>query len=171
MNYELFMGEALAEARLALERGERPDAAVAVVDEAMVVRAHDRVQETNDPTAHAVIVALRETARKLGTVAARRRDHLHDPGAVRDVRRGAARERCRGARLRGRERRSDGAAGSVIQLAQHPSLPRRIKVVSGIRRDEAEALFAPLAADRAERVAAGRPAGLVSSPAERCPSG
>ena len=35
----------------------------------------------------------------------------------------------------------DGAAGTVIQLAQHPSLPRRIKVVSGIRRDEAEALF------------------------------
>ena len=35
----------------------------------------------------------------------------------------------------------DGAAGSVIQLAQHPSLPRRIKVVSGIRRDEAAALF------------------------------
>ena len=36
----------------------------------------------------------------------------------------------------------DGAAGTVVQLAQHPSLPRRIKVVSGIRRDEAEALFA-----------------------------
>ena len=29
MNYELFMGEALAEAQLALERGERPIAAVA----------------------------------------------------------------------------------------------------------------------------------------------
>src|SRR4029077_19739324 len=68
MNYELFMGEALAEARLALERGERPNAAVAVVDEAMVVRARDRVIETNDPTAHAVVVALRETARKLGAV-------------------------------------------------------------------------------------------------------
>ena len=27
-----------------------------------------------------------------------------------------------------------------------PALPRRIKVVSGIRRDEAEALFAPLVA-------------------------
>ena len=60
------MGEALAEARSAMERGERPNAAVAVVDEAMVARAHDRVQETNDPTAHAVVVALREAARKLG---------------------------------------------------------------------------------------------------------
>ena len=40
----------------------------------------------------------------------------------------------------------DGAAGTIIELAQHPDLPRRIKVVSGIRRDEAQALFAPLPA-------------------------
>ena len=33
------MGEALAEAQLAVGRGERPIAAVAVVDEAMVARA------------------------------------------------------------------------------------------------------------------------------------
>ncbi|MBA2373342.1 MAG: nucleoside deaminase, partial [Chloroflexi bacterium] len=66
MNYELFMGEAVAEAQLALAAGERPIAAVAVVDEAMVGRARDRVRETNDPTAHAVVVALREAARKLG---------------------------------------------------------------------------------------------------------
>src|SRR4249919_949330 len=144
MNYELFMGEALAEARLALERGERPIAAVAVVDEAMVVRAHDRVQEANDPTAHAVVVALRETARKLGTV--RLADatifSTQEPCAM-----------CVGAMLESDiealvyavSNSRDGAAGTVIQLAQHPSLPRRIKVVSGIRRDEAEALFAPLA--------------------------
>src|SRR5689334_16143009 len=67
MNYELFMGEALAEARVALAQGERPIAAVAVVNDAMVARAHDRVQESNDPTAHAVVVALREAARKLGS--------------------------------------------------------------------------------------------------------
>ena len=144
MNYELFMGEALAEARSAMERGERPNAAVAVVDEAMVVRAHDRVQETNDPTAHAVVVVLRETARKLGTV--RLADATifttQEPCAM-----------CVGALLESDvealvfavANSRDGAAGTVIQLAQHPGLPRRIKVVSGIRRDEAEALFAPLA--------------------------
>jgi tRNA(adenine34) deaminase len=145
MNYELFMGEALAEAQAALTRGERPNAAVAVVDEAMVVRAHDRVQETNDPTAHAVIVALRETARKLGAV--RLADATifttQEPCSM-----------CVGALLESDvealvyavENTRDGAAGTVIQLAQHPLLPRRIKIVSGIRRDEAEALFAPLAA-------------------------
>src|SRR4029079_9146044 len=51
MNYELFMGEALAEARNALALGERPIAAVAVVDEAMVARAHDRVQDASHHTA------------------------------------------------------------------------------------------------------------------------
>ena len=144
MNYELFMDEALAEARSAMERGERPNAAVAVVGEAMVVRAHDRVQETNDPTAHAVIVVLREAARKLG--AARLADATifttQEPCAM-----------CVGALLESDvealvfavANAHDGAAGSVVQLAQHPSLPRRIKVVSGIRRDEAEALFQPLA--------------------------
>jgi tRNA(adenine34) deaminase len=145
MNYELFMGEALEEAKLALTRGERPIAAVAVVDEAMVVRAHDRVRETNDPTAHAVVVALRETARKLGST------RLADATIF------ATQEPCPmcvGALLA-----SDidalvfaaandrfGAAGTVIQLAQHPDLRRRIKIVSGIRRDEAERLFSPVAA-------------------------
>ena len=145
MNYELFMGEALAEAQLALERGEQPNAAVAVVDEAMVVRAHDRVQETNDPTAHAVVVALRETARKLGSerLADTTIFTTQEPCAM-----------CVGALLESDVEAlvfalanpKTGAAGSVIQLAQHPSLPRRIKIVSGIRRDEAEALFLPLAA-------------------------
>jgi tRNA(adenine34) deaminase len=142
VNYELFMGEALAEAQQALAAGERPDAAVAVVDEAMVARAHDRVQETNDPTAHAVVVALREAARKLGagrlgaaTVFATR-----EPSSM-----------CVGALLESNVEALvyaapnpiDGAAGTVVQLAQHAGLPRRMKVVSGIRRDEAEELLAP----------------------------
>jgi len=143
MNYELFMGEALAEAQRALDRGERPNAAIAVVDEAMVVRAHDRVQETNDPTAHAVVVALRETARKLGSV--RLADATifttQEPCAMCV---GALLESDVEALVYALANSRDGAAGTVIQLAQHPALPRRIKVVSGIRRDEAEALFAPI---------------------------
>jgi tRNA(adenine34) deaminase len=145
MNYELFMGEALEEAKLALSRGERPVAAVAVVDDAMVVRAHDRVQGSNDPTAHAIVVTLRETARKLGSI------RLADATIF------ATQEPCPmcvGALLA-----SDidslvfaatndryGAAGTIVQLAQHPDLPRKIKIVSGIRRDEAERLFAPVLA-------------------------
>jgi tRNA(adenine34) deaminase len=92
--------------------------------------------------AHAVVVALREAARKLG------RERLadatifttHEPCAM-----------CVGALLESdvealvfaMPNHVDGAAGTILQLAQHPGLPRRIKVVSGIRRDEAERLLAP----------------------------
>ncbi len=147
MNYELFMGEALAEARGALARGERPIAAVAVVDEAMVARAQDRVVETTDPTAHAVVVALREAARRLG------RERLADatifttlepcPMCV-----GALLESDVEALVFALPNRVDGAAGTVIQLAQHDALPRRLRVVSGIRRDEADELFASEAVAR-----------------------
>ncbi len=141
MNYELFMGEALAEARNALAMGERPSAAVAVVDEAMVARAHDRVEESNDPTAHAVVVALREAARKLG------RDRLANATIFATLEPCAM---CVGALLQSDvealvyavPNSEDGAAGTVLQLAQHPALGRRLRIVSGIRRDEAEELFA-----------------------------
>ena len=153
--------------------GERPIAAVAVVDEAMVARAHDRVQETNDPTAHAVIVALREAARKLGRHRLAERDDLRDPRAVLDVRRGAAGERRRGARLRRPEhRRRRRRHGPPARPAPGPR--RRIQVVSGIRRDEAEALFAAgphrLTPGLAVAEAVRREAFAILS-AERCPSG
>jgi len=140
MNYELFMGEALAEAQLAASLGERPIAAVAVVDDAMVARAHDRVEASNDPTAHAVVVALREASRRLGRV--RLADATifatQEPCAMCV---GALLESDVEALVYALPNDRDGAAGTVIQLAQHGSLPRRLKVVSGIRRDEAAALF------------------------------
>jgi tRNA(adenine34) deaminase len=141
MNYELFMGEALAEAQIALDQGKAPIGAVAVVNDAMVARAHDKVQESNDPTAHAVVVALREASRKLG------RARLADATLF------VTREPCPmcvGALLAADVEalvyavcnKDDGAAGGVLQLAQDGRLGRRLKVVSGIRCEEAEELFA-----------------------------
>lgn len=141
MNYELFMGEALAEARVALEQGKTPVGAVAVVNDAMVARAHDRVNETGDPTAHAVVVALREASRKLGgaglveaTIFVTREPCPMCVGALLacDV----------DALVFAAGNGVDGAAGSVLQLAQDSHLPRRLKVISGIRCDEAEELLA-----------------------------
>ncbi len=140
MNYELYMGEALAEARMGAVRGERPHAAVAVMDEAMVARGHERVIETNDPTAHAVIVALREASRRLGTA------QLHNMTMFSTV---EPCPMCVGAMLSSdieglvfaAPNLQDGAAGSVVQLADHPAMGRRLRIVSGIRRDEAEELL------------------------------
>ena len=41
--------------------GEQPDGAVAVVDEAMVAHGRPAMRSTGDPTAHAVMQAIRET--------------------------------------------------------------------------------------------------------------
>ena len=61
------MGEALAEAKLAVARGERPIAAVAVVRDAMVAaRSRPRRARPTTPPPTRSIVALREAARKLG---------------------------------------------------------------------------------------------------------
>lgn len=139
MNYELFMGEALAEARQARSRGARAVGAVVVVDEAMVARAADRVEETNDPTAHAVITALREAARRLGSA------RLSDATVFTTLEPCAmcvgAILQCDATALVFAAPSPEGAAGSSVQLAQHPGFPRRIEVVSGIRRAEAEELL------------------------------
>ena len=139
MNYELFMGEALAEARAALADGRPAVGAIAVVDEAMVARGSNRAGETADPTAHPVVTVIRETARRLGS------PRLSDVTVFTTLEPCAM---CVGALLAcdaaalvyAAPNPVDGAAGSVLQLAHHPALGRRLQVVSGIRREEAEDL-------------------------------
>ena len=52
MNYELYMAEAIAEARRGAEEGESPIGAVAVLDDAMIARDHGRtlLERTPPPT-------------------------------------------------------------------------------------------------------------------------
>lgn len=139
MNYELFMAEAIAEARRGAEEGEEPIGSVAVIDDAMIARDHDRSALQGDPTAHAVLLAVQAAARKLGT---RRLSEVtifttHEPCAM-----------CVGALVEARVRAlvfavpdpDRGAAGSVLQLARDPLLPHQLSVVSGVRESEARRL-------------------------------
>jgi tRNA(adenine34) deaminase len=64
--HELFMREALALARQAAESGEAPVGAVLVAGGEIVARCRNSPIASNDPTAHAEILALREAARALG---------------------------------------------------------------------------------------------------------
>jgi tRNA(Arg) A34 adenosine deaminase TadA len=66
VNYEMYMSAALSEARAASAKGETADGAVAVLDEALVASAHCQVVATADPTAHSVLMVIREAARRLG---------------------------------------------------------------------------------------------------------
>ena len=60
------MRAALALAREAAARGEVPVGAVVVLDAAVVGEGWNQPITTNDPTAHAEIVALRDAGRRLG---------------------------------------------------------------------------------------------------------
>ena len=139
MNYELFMAEAIAEAKRGAAEGEEPIGSVAVIDDAMIARDHDRSGLNDDPTAHAVLLTLQAATRKLG---ARRLGELtifatHEPCAM-----------CVGALIEARVRAlvfavpdlERGAAGSVVQLARNPSLPHQLSIISGVRESEARRL-------------------------------
>jgi tRNA(Arg) A34 adenosine deaminase TadA len=61
------MTQALAEATLAGARGEVPVGAVVVSETGEILaRAGNRTEETNDPSAHAELLALRQAAERLG---------------------------------------------------------------------------------------------------------
>lgn len=139
MNYELYMAEAIAEARRGGAEGEELIGAVAVIDDAMIARDHDRSALQDDPTAHAVLLTIQATARKMGM---RRLAEVtifttHEPCAM-----------CTGALVESRVRSlvfavpdpDRGAAGSVIDLARDPALTHQLSVVSGVRESEARRL-------------------------------
>lgn len=63
--YPDFMGAALRQARLAGERGEVPVGAVIALDGKIMAEAGNRTRETNDPTAHAEMLAIREACATL----------------------------------------------------------------------------------------------------------
>ena len=155
MNYELYMRAALSEAAEAAAAGDPADGAVAVIDEAMVARARATVHASGDPTAHAVINAIRGAARRLGRT------------SMSGVMVFAAVEPC--AMCVGALLQSDadglvfalrdpgsGACGSSLQLAEAPGRSRRLRVVSGILRDDAAELRPDLAPDRGPSAALAR---------------
>ena len=57
---------ALEEARLAFDEGEVPVGAVLVRHGEVVARAHNRVEQAGDATAHAELLCLREAMERLG---------------------------------------------------------------------------------------------------------
>lgn len=141
MNYELYMAEAIAEARRGAEEGELPVGAVAVLDDAMIARDHDRILLQRDPTAHAVLLTIQATARKL------------EPRRLSEVTIFTTLEPCAmcvGALVESRVRALvyavpddlRGAAGSVVQLARDRALPHQVEVISGVRESEARRLTA-----------------------------
>lgn len=145
MNYELYMRAALGEAAQAGRAGELANGAVAVLDEAMVAHGRESVLSTGDPTAHAVLIALREAATRLGrrSLAGTTIFCVVEPCPM-----------CVGALLAcdadgvvfALADPAGGACLSAMKLAESSGVSRRLHVVSGILQEDAADLRPDLAA-------------------------
>jgi tRNA(adenine34) deaminase len=129
------MGEALALAREAGERGEVPVGAVALFEGRIVGRGANARESANDPTAHAELLAIQDAARTLG------RWRLTGVTLVVTLEPCAM---CAGAMVLARIDRlvyaaSDpkaGCVGSLQDLSADPRLNHRFPVERGLRAEE-----------------------------------
>jgi tRNA(adenine34) deaminase len=135
-----FMGEALRQARRAFERDEVPVGAVIVHEGQIIARAFNQVETVKDATAHAEMLAITQAESVIGDWRLNECDLYitKEPCPM-----------CAGAMVHVRLRRvvfgclssKDGAAGSLMNLLQHPKLNHRCEVTSGVRMDECAALL------------------------------
>lgn len=134
------MDLALDEARRCLSWGDVPVGAVVARGEQALAAAGNQREKQGDPTAHAEILALRESSKRLGTW---RLDGCTmyvtlEPCAM-----------CAGALVLARVGSlvfgafdpKAGFAGSLGDLVRDPRLNHRLEVESGVRAEEAGALL------------------------------
>jgi tRNA(adenine34) deaminase len=141
------MGVALEEATAAAGHGDVPIGAVALIDGEVVARRHNEREATNDPTAHAELLCLRDAAAARGTW---RLDGLTLVVTLEPC------PMCAGALWAARVARvvyaaadpKAGATGSLYNLCADPRLNHEVEVVHGVRADEAAALLQAFFAER-----------------------
>ena len=152
---------ALDEARRAARQGEVPVGAVSLVDGRPVASRHNEREHTGDPTAHAEMLVLRDTAAVVGNW------RLSDVTMVVTL---EPCPMCAGALVAARVGRlvfgaSDpraGACGTLYNLCADPRLNHELPVTDGVRADECGALLSSFFADkRAEGPATAAPTGAV----------
>lgn len=125
------MRQALEQARLAGEQGEVPVGAVVIHEGRILGLGHNRNLLDRDPSAHAEIVALRQAAAALGN---------HRLGGCAMFVTIEPCAMCAGAILHARLARlvygahdpKAGAAGSVLEVLNHPQLNHKVELTSGV---------------------------------------
>jgi len=130
----VWMERALALAELAAAAGEVPVGALVIRDGEIIGQGHNRNLLDNDPTAHAEIVALRQAAARVGN------HRLVGCTMIATI---EPCSMCAGALIHARIARlvygakdpKAGAAGSTVQVINHPSLNHRMEVTAGVLAD------------------------------------
>src|SRR5438045_9553640 len=132
---ELFMREALRQAQKAYAADEVPIGAVVMREGKIIARAHNQVELLKDATAHAEMLALTAAEGAIGDWRLTDCDLYvtKEPCPM-----------CAGALVHTRIRRvifgcadeRGGAAGSIVNLLQMPTLNHKCDITSGVLRNE-----------------------------------
>jgi tRNA(adenine34) deaminase len=142
-----FMGEAIRQALRAYEAEEVPVGAVVVREGRIIARAFNQVEMLRDATAHAEMLSITHA------------EECVDDWRLNDCTMYVTKEpcpMCAGAIVHARVGRvvfgaSDakaGAAGSVMNLLQFPTLNHRSEITSGVRGEECKNLLQTFFAER-----------------------
>lgn len=135
-----FMAEALEQARLAEAASEVPVGAVLVQQGEIIGSGFNRTLKDHDCTAHAELVAFRDAGKRTG-------QHRFNDATLYCTLEPCA--MCAGAMLHARIARlviaaddpKAGAAGSVVDLLDHPGLNHRVLLSQGLMEAEASELL------------------------------
>ncbi len=130
-----WMEIALEQASRAAQLGEVPVGALVIKDGEILGSGHNRNLLDNDPTAHAEIIALRQAATRFGN------HRLVGCEMVATIEPCAM---CAGAMIHARLARlvygakdpKAGAAGSVIEVLNHPRLNHKMQITAGVLGDQ-----------------------------------
>jgi tRNA(adenine34) deaminase len=134
------MGMALAEAEMAEAHDDVPVGAVTLIDGRVIAARHNERELKGDPTAHAELLVLADTAAALG------RWRLTDVTVVVTL---EPCPMCAGGLVAARVGRvvfgaadpKAGACGSLYNLCADPRLNHEVAVTAGVRADRASALL------------------------------
>lgn len=135
-----FMSVALEEAQSALAKDEVPIGAVLVKDGMIIARAHNQRESRHDPTAHAEMLVIREGAEKLKnwrligcTIYVTMEPCPMCAGAM---------QQARLMRLvYGVKDPKAGAAGSLMNIVDMPSLNHRLRLTGGVEEGKCRQLL------------------------------
>jgi len=138
--HERWMREALRAAREAQARDEVPIGAVVVIGEEMAAVSGNRTRTDCDPTAHAEIVALRETAKKIGNY------RLSEAIVYSTIEpcvmcAGALIQARVGLLVYGAQDERAGAVHSHFQICSSDQLNHRVEVIEGVLEPECRELM------------------------------
>ena len=137
---EIFMKEALKEAKKAYKKLEIPVGAIIVKDGEIIARAHNIKEEKKDTTKHAEIIAIQKASKKLESWRLNGCEMYVslEPCAM-----------CAGAIIQARIKKvyistmdeKTGACGSVLNLLKDYKFNHSVEVESGILKEESEIIL------------------------------